>query len=78
MPMQMLSGGLTPYESMPDSVQTIMLGAPTTHFVRISQSILFRGAGIEAVWPHFLAVTAIGALLFVASLSIFRRSLARL
>ncbi len=78
MPMQMLSGGLTPYESMPDSVQTIMLGAPTTHFVRISQAILFRGAGIEAVWPHFLAVTAIGALLFVASLSIFRRSLARL
>ena len=63
---------------MPAGVQTIMLGAPTTHFVRISQAILFRGAGIETVWPHFLAITAIGALLFTASLSIFRRSLVKL
>ena len=76
MPMQMLSGGVTPYESMPDIIQTIMQAAPTTHFVRISQAILYRGAGLEIVWPHFLAITFIGIVFFSISLIIFRRSLA--
>jgi len=33
LPLQMLSGSSTPRESMPDFVQFVMLGAPTTHFV---------------------------------------------
>jgi ABC-2 type transport system permease protein len=45
MPLQMLSGGTTPRESMPEIVQNIMLIAPTTHFVELSQAILYRGAG---------------------------------
>jgi ABC-2 type transport system permease protein len=32
-PLQLLSGGFTPRESMPQAVQDIMLAAPTTHFV---------------------------------------------
>jgi hypothetical protein len=47
MPLQMLSGGTTPRESMPEFVQNIMLIAPTTHFVELSQAILYRGAGLE-------------------------------
>ena len=76
MPMQMLSGGATPYESMPEAVQYIMLAAPTTHFVRIAQAILYRGAGFETVWPNFLIIFALGAVFFSASLLVFRRSLA--
>ncbi|MBL4606994.1 MAG: ABC transporter permease [Pseudomonadales bacterium] len=76
MPMQLLSGGVTPYESMPDIIQTIMQAAPTTHYVRISQAILYRGAGFDIVWPHFLAITFIGLVFVVISLIIFRRSLA--
>lgn len=75
MPLQMLSGGMTPYESMPDFVQTIMWGAPTTHFVSITQAILYRGAGFETVWPNFLAIIVIGAVLFATSLFMFRKSL---
>src|SRR5690606_37320953 len=33
MPLQVLSGGMTPRESMPDIIQNIMLVAPNTHFV---------------------------------------------
>lgn len=33
LPLQMLSGGSTPRGSMPDFIQTVMLAAPTTHFV---------------------------------------------
>src|SRR5690606_7750637 len=45
MPLQILSGGMTPRESMPELVQQIMLVAPTTHFVELAQAILFRAAG---------------------------------
>jgi ABC-2 type transport system permease protein len=75
LPLQMLSGGMTPRESMPNFVQEIMLGAPTTHFVMLSQGILFRGAGLEVVWPQFLALTAIGAVLFGVALGRFRKTI---
>lgn len=78
MPLQMLSGGSTPRESMPEIVQTLMLAAPTTHFVSLSQAILYRGAGIETVWPSLLALFLIGAALFAFSLRRFRKALARM
>ena len=76
LPMQMLSGGFTPYESMPKWVQNLMEAAPTTHFVSFSQSILFRGAGLEVVWRPFLFLLVIGSVLFLISLAKFRRSVA--
>lgn len=60
LPLQMLSGGSTPRESMPQMVQDIMLTMPTTHFVSLAQAILYRGAGFEIVWPQFLTLMAIG------------------
>ncbi len=38
LPMQILSGGVTPRESMPEFIQNIMLAAPTTHLVMVAQS----------------------------------------
>lgn len=48
-PLQILSGGTTPRESMPELVQDLMLTAPTTHFIELAQTILFRGAGLPIV-----------------------------
>ncbi|KAA1155126.1 ABC transporter permease [Pseudoalteromonas sp. FUC4] len=76
LPLQMLSGGVTPRESMPDIVQNIMLFAPTTHFVKFAQAILYRGAGWDVVWPYFLALFAIGSVFFIFALSRFRKSVA--
>lgn len=75
-PLNMLSGGNTPRESMPLAVQAIMLAAPTTHFVSLAQAILFRGAGLAVVWPQLLAIVAIGTAFFVAALARFRRAVA--
>lgn len=75
LPLQMLSGGTTPRESMPEMVQFLMLGAPNTHFVMLAQAILYRGAGLAVVWKAFVALAAIGALLFSLSLGRFRRAL---
>ena len=73
-PLQMLSGGVTPRESMPLFVQDIMLAAPTTYFVRLAQGTLYRGAGLETVWPDLLAIIAIGAVFFALALQRFRRA----
>jgi len=78
LPLQMLSGGSTPYESMPQLVQMIMRVAPTTHFVSAGQAILYRGAGIDVVWPQLLVILAIGSLLFIASLSRFRKTISQM
>lgn len=75
MPLQMLSGGSTPRESMPELVQTIMLAAPTTHFVNFSQSILYRGAGLDVVWAPFLWLLVIGSVFFYFSLKQFRETI---
>lgn len=78
LPLQMLSGGATPRESMPDLVQKLMLIAPTTHFVSAGQSILFRGAGVEVVWPQMLAIFVIGTAFFFASLTRFRKTISQM
>jgi ABC-2 type transport system permease protein len=75
LPLQVLSGATTPRESMPQVIQDIMLAAPNTHFVILAQSILFRGAGLDVVWPQFAALLAIGAVLFYFSLRRFRKFL---
>ena len=77
MPMNILSGSNTPLESMPQWLATIMQASPSTHFVSFAQSILYRGAGFDVVWPQFLAVTAIGGIFFVAALLRFRRAAAQ-
>jgi ABC-2 type transport system permease protein len=77
MPMNLLSGSNTPLESMPWLLRTIMQASPSTHFVSFAQAILFRGAGIDVVWPQFLAVTLIGGLFCGLALFRFRSSTAQ-
>ncbi len=75
MPMMMLSGGMTPIESQPAWLQPITNLLPSRHFMAFSQAIVFRGAGLETVWPQLAAMGALGGLFFAASLALFRRSI---
>lgn len=75
LPLQVLSGAMTPRESMPDIIQYIMLLAPNTHFVILAQAVLFRGAQLDVVWPQLLALLVIGSVLFWLALRRFRRFL---
>jgi ABC-2 type transport system permease protein len=52
-----------------------MLAAPTTYFVKLAQGILYRGAGIDVVWPDFLAMTGIGMVFFLGALLRFRKAM---
>jgi ABC-2 type transport system permease protein len=74
--MNLLSGGVSPQESMPPALQTIMQAAPSTHFTSFSQAVLYRGAGLEVVWPQLMAMAAIGIILLAIALVRFRASMA--
>ena len=76
--MNQLSGSATPLDSMPELLQGVMQISPTTHFVAVSQTILYRGAGLEAMWPHLAAVAGIGMVFFLAALLRFRRAVTAL
>jgi ABC-2 type transport system permease protein len=72
MPLNMLSGSMTPLESMPAWLRTVMQLSPSTYFVSYAQAILYRGAGFDVVWPKYLAVGLIGTLFLVLALFRFR------
>ncbi|MFN3987297.1 MAG: ABC transporter permease [Rhodocyclaceae bacterium] len=76
-PLQLLSGGVTPRESMPEAVQQLMMLMPTPHFITLAQTILFRGGGLAEVWAPFLAIAAIGAAFFIAALARFRQAISQ-
>ena len=78
LPLKMLSGGITPRESMPWLVQVVMQASPTTHYVSATQAILYRAAGIDVVWPQLVAILAIGVILFLAALVRFRRTVSQM
>jgi len=71
-PLNLLSGSNTPLESMPEWLRDIMQFSPSTHFVAVAQAILYRGAGFDLVWRHFLAVAMIGGLFLGLSVWRFR------
>jgi ABC-2 type transport system permease protein len=62
---------------MPPWLATVMLASPTTHFVSFAQSILYRGAGIDTVWPEFVLVVLIGGLFFGLAILRFRSAVAQ-
>ena len=78
LPLEMLSGGSTPRESMPQFIQDVMLAAPTTHFVSAAQAILYRGAGLDVVWPQCLTIVAIGMVFFIIALRRFRKTISQM
>lgn len=74
LPMLMLSGGETPIEGQPAWLQVGTLVLPSRHYMTAGQAIIFKGAGIETVWPEFLFMALLGVILLLTSLAMFRRS----
>ncbi|MBT1450049.1 ABC transporter permease [Glaciecola sp. XM2] len=74
-PMMMLSGGMTPVQSQPEVVQAFTWLLPSRHYMSFTQAVVFRGAGINIVWPELILVSALGVTFLTMSLALFRRSL---
>jgi ABC-2 type transport system permease protein len=73
--LNLLSGSVTPMESMPQGLQDVMQFTPTPHFVAFAQAVLFRGAGLDIVWPQLCVLAGITIALFGVSLARFRSAI---
>jgi ABC-2 type transport system permease protein len=75
--LMLLSGGMTPFESMPGWLQYGVLVSPAMQFVAFAQAVLYRGAGLAIVAPRLLVLLALGAAFLAAAMWSLRRALAR-
>lgn len=75
--MFLLSGSFTPFESMPRFLQLVMDLSPSTHYVRFAQSVLYRGADVEVVWPDLLTMVGLGVTFVAIALFRFKAMLAQ-
>ena len=74
-PLATLSGAFTPIEAMPRWIQPVTLFNPVTHFAIIARSVMVKGAGLDVVATHLLALVLFAALLLGVSAWRFRRQL---
>lgn len=75
--MMLLSGTMTPLESMPQWLQAAMHISPSIYFVRFAQAILYRGAGIAIVGRDMAIMSGLGLLYLLTAVARFRTMLAR-
>lgn len=76
LPQILLSGFIFPLQAMPPAISWIGYCLPLTWFVKVSQGIMLRGAGLDSLWPAFVVLTAMAAVVFTAAVLRFRRDLA--
>jgi ABC-2 type transport system permease protein len=74
-PLATLSGALTPVEAMPHWLQPVAQFNPIYHFGVIARSALLKGTGVDALWPHLLALLTFTTILIALSVWRFRKQL---
>jgi len=73
LPAMLLSGFMFPVASMPVVFQYITLLNPIRHFLEIVRGVFLRGAGLEMLWPQFLALALLATALLTAASRRFRK-----
>ena len=72
-PMLLLSGITSPYESMPQWVQTVMTFSPLRYYIDITYGVMLKGAGLDLLWKPVVAMLLLGGALFGFGMWRFRR-----
>jgi ABC-2 type transport system permease protein len=75
--LNMLSGGVSPLESMPEPLQVAIQVSPAVHYVKFTQAVLYRAAGFDVVWQHLAVLGALGTIFLALALVRFRTMLAK-
>jgi ABC-2 type transport system permease protein len=71
----MFTGYAIPVEAMPQALQWFANLVPAYHWLSIARGIMLKGAGMEEIWPHVLALILLGILIGGFSLRYLRRAL---
>jgi ABC-2 type transport system permease protein len=74
-PMALLSGATTPLEAMPGWMQPLTEINPVRHFATVARGIMLKGAGVDVLYIHLLALMGFAVLLVGISAWRFRKQL---
>lgn len=75
-PAMLLSGFAFPIENMPTFVQWLTYLNPIRFFLVIIRAIFLKGVGVEILWPEFLALFTLGAVILSGAILRFKKTLA--
>ena len=73
LPSVLLSGFVLPLESMPLGFRYLGECLPITYYISLSRQIILKGGGLAYVWRDTLALIAYIAVMFTASILMFKR-----
>jgi ABC-2 type transport system permease protein len=76
--MLLLSGNMTPLESMPTGLQWGMHLSPSVYYVAFTQALLYRGATLAIVWPDLLVMAGLGIVFLAYATHRFRVMLSQI
>jgi ABC-2 type transport system permease protein len=71
----MFTGYAAPVEGMPEVLQYAANLIPAHHWLGILRGILLKGAGLEVLWPHVMALFVLGVVIITFSWRFVRRAL---
>lgn len=75
MPFFMLSGFVFPIANMPEVVQWLTLLNPLRYFLVIVRGIFLKGVALDVLWPQFVGLAVLGALVFSGAIARFKKRL---
>jgi ABC-2 type transport system permease protein len=71
----MFTGYAAPVEGMPQILQFLANFIPAHHWLAIVRGIMLKGAGLDVLWPHVLALVLLGLVIGTFSWRFIRRTL---
>ena len=74
-PAMLLSGFSFPIANMPQAIQWLTFLNPVAYFLVIVRTIFLKGVGLGYLWPHMLALAAMGVATLVLSVRRFHKTL---
>jgi len=76
LPAVMLSGFVSPIESMPKIFQWMTIVNPIRYFLEIVRGVFLKGIGVAELWPQYLTLTFMAAVIMTTATKRFRRAIA--
>jgi ABC-2 type transport system permease protein len=73
LPAMLLSGIMTPVDSMPRWMQVLTYANPLRYFQEIARSNLLKGGGLADLWPQLMALALFGTVIFGLAAARFRK-----
>jgi ABC-2 type transport system permease protein len=75
LPFLLLSGLIFPIANMPKIIQWFTLLNPLRYILVIIRGVFLKGIGLGVLWPQFLGLSILGAIVFTGAVRLFRKRL---